>query len=95
MGLFRPTYVQYPSTLPPTHTQPTLPCDGSHSLVGHVQSLRTGGRWFDPRALPVFFPKIGVSLFDKIHSSLTAVHCFGKGYFGKQPVAWKEYCAEY
>ena len=30
-----------------------------------------------------------------IHFSLTAVHCFGDGYMGKQPVAWKEYCAEY
>ena len=31
---------------------------------------------------------------DKIHSSLTAVHCFNNSYVGKQPVAWKEYCAE-
>ena len=28
----------------------------------------------------------------RIHSSLTAVHCFDNGYVGKQPVAWKEYC---
>ena len=27
--------------------------------------------------------------------SLTAVHCYDSGYAGKQPVAWKEYCAEY
>ena len=32
---------------------------------------------------------------DKIPSSLTAVHCFDDGYVEKQPVAWKEYCAEY
>ena len=32
---------------------------------------------------------------DRIHSSLTAVHCFQNGYEGKQPLAWKEYCAEY
>ena len=32
---------------------------------------------------------------DRIHSSLTAVRCFDIGYVGKQPVAWKEYCAEY
>ena len=25
---------------------------------------------------------------------LTAVRCFDNGYVGKQPVAWKEYCAE-
>ena len=30
-----------------------------------------------------------------IHISLTAVHCFDNGYVGKQPVAWKEHCAEY
>ena len=30
-----------------------------------------------------------------MHSSLTAVRCFDNGYVGKQPVAWKEYCAEY
>ena len=32
---------------------------------------------------------------DSIHSSLTAVHCFDNVYVGKQPVAWKEYCAEH
>ena len=32
---------------------------------------------------------------DRIHSSLTAVRCFDNGYVGKQPVAWKEYCAEH
>ena len=30
-----------------------------------------------------------------IHSSLTAVRCLDNGYMRKQPVAWKEYCAEY
>ena len=25
----------------------------------------------------------------------TAVHCFHNGYVGKQPVAWKECCADY
>ena len=30
---------------------------------------------------------------DRIHSSLTTVHCFDNGYVGKQPVSWKEYCA--
>ena len=28
-----------------------------------------------------------------IHSSLAAVCCFDSGYLGKQPVAWKKYCA--
>ena len=60
-----------------------------------VEDLRTGGRWFDPRARPIFFPRIGDSHCDRIHSSLTAVHCFDNGYVGKQPVAWKEFCDEY
>ena len=32
---------------------------------------------------------------DRIHSSLTAVRCFDNSFVGKQPVAWKEYCAKY
>ena len=32
---------------------------------------------------------------DTFHSAFTAVHCFDNGYVGKQPVGWKEYCAEY
>ena len=32
---------------------------------------------------------------DRIHSSLIAVYCLDNSYVGKQPVAWKEYCAEY
>ena len=32
---------------------------------------------------------------DRIHFSLTADRCFDNGYLGKQPVAWKENCAEY
>ena len=43
----------------------------------------------------IFFPKIDDSHCDRIHSSLTAVHCFDNGCVGKQPVAWKEYCLEY
>ena len=32
------------------------------------------------------------SHFDRSHSFL---RCLDNGYVGKQPVAWKEYCAEY
>ena len=32
---------------------------------------------------------------DRTDSSLISVHCFDNGYKGKQPVAWKEYYAEY
>ena len=46
-------------------------------------------------AWPVFFPRINDSHCDRIHSSLTIVHCFDNGYVEKQAVAWKEYYAEY
>ena len=66
-----------------------------HSSVGSVLDLRTGSRWFDPPAQPIFFPRTDDSHCDRIHFSLITVHCFDNGYLGKQPVAWKEYCAEY
>ena len=42
-------------------------------------------------ALPTFFPRIDDSHCNRIHSFLTAVHCFENG---KQPMAWQEYCVE-
>ena len=45
--------------------------------------------------LAYFFPRIDYTHCDRIRSALTAVHCFDNGYLRKQPVAWKEYCAEY
>ena len=36
---------------------------------------------------PIFFSKIDDSHCDRIHSSLTTVHCFDDGYMGKQPMA--------
>ena len=62
-----------------------------HSSVGSAADSRTEGRWFDPRLDQYTFR----GLMIVIHSSLTAVRCFDKGYVGKQPVAWKEYCSEY
>ena len=62
--------------------------------VGSVADLRREGRWFDPCSANIL-PKIDDSHCDRIHSSLTAVRYFDNGYVGKQPVAWKEYCAEY
>ena len=41
-----------------------------------IQDLRLGGRLFELRAQPIFFPGIDDSHCDRIHSSLTAVHCF-------------------
>ena len=43
----------------------------------------------------IFFPRIEDSHCDRMHSSLTSVHCFDNGNVGKQPVAWKECCVEY
>ena len=60
------------------------------SSVGSVQDLRTEDRWFDLQARPIFFPRTDDSHCDKMHSSLTAVHCFEDGYLGKQLVAWKK-----
>ena len=44
------------------------------SPFSSVQGLRTGGRWFESPARPIFFPRIDDSHCDRIHSSLTAVH---------------------
>ena len=38
----------------------------------------------------IFFPRIDESKGDRIHSSLSVVHCFYNGYVGKKPVAWKK-----
>ena len=45
-------------------------------------------------ARPIFFPRMDDSHCDMIHSSLTAILCFGNGYVGKQPVALREYSAK-
>ena len=66
-----------------------------NSSVGSAQDLKTGSHWFDLGLGQNFFKRNDDSHCDRIYCSLTAVHCFPKGYIGKQPVAWKEYCAEY
>ena len=63
-----------------------------HSSVSSVPDLRTGGL---SQARPIFFLRIDDSHCDRIHSSLTSVNCFDNGCVRKQPVAWKEFCAEY
>ena len=59
------------------------------------KTWQTGRRWFESPARPIIFPRIDDSHCDRILASLTAVHCFDDAYVRKQPVAWKEYCAEY
>ena len=54
-----------------------------HGSVRIAQDLRTEGHWSDPHHC------------NRIHSSLTAVHCFNNDNVGNWPVAWIEYCAEY
>ena len=65
-----------------------------HCSVGSIADLRTGGHWFNPRLSQHSFRGLMIAT-DRIHSSLTEVHCFDNGYVRKQLVAWKEYCAEY
>ena len=62
-----------------------------YSLVGSVQDLRSLVR---SPARPIFFLRIDDGHCDRIHFSPTTLHCFDNGYVGKQPVAWKEYCAD-
>ena len=65
----------------------------THSSVGSVQDLRTGV--IGSILQPIFFSRTDDSHCDRIHSSLTAVHCFDDDYVAKQPFAWKEYCVAY
>ena len=66
-----------------------------HSPVGSNTDLRTGRLLVRSPARLIFFSGTDDSNCDRIHSSLTAVRCFDNGYVGKQPVVWKEYCAEH
>ena len=66
-----------------------------HNTLSKPLAAYPGSGWVDPRVRPMFFPRIDYGHCDRVHSSLTAAHCFGNGYLGKQAVAWKEYCAEY
>ena len=41
------------------------------------------GHWFVPHAQPILFPRIDDSHCNRIHSPLTAVHCFDDDFVGK------------
>ena len=71
----------------------TIKRSESHSSVGSVADLRTGGCWLDRSKYS--FRGLMIVTATGFHSSLTAVRSFDNVYVGKQPVAWKEYCAEY
>ena len=64
-----------------------------HGLRAQYLSRKREG--LENRKSLVWSPRIGDSLCDRIHPSFPVVHCFDKGRLGKQPVAKKEYCAEY
>ena len=53
--------------------------------------LKIRGLWFESTVWPMCFPRINNINCDRIHSSLTTVHCFNNCYVGKQPLTWKEY----
>ena len=50
--------------------------DSRIAKLDSVQDLRTGGRGFDPRARSIFCSRTDDKHCDRIHSSLTSVHCF-------------------
>ena len=80
---------------PSLSSNPLLFTPSLRSSVRRVADFSTRGRCFDSPARPIFFPRTDDSHCDRIHSSLTAVHCFNNCYVGEQPLAWKKYCAGY
>ena len=72
-------------------------CTESYSSFGSIQDPVLENRMPLIRSpvWPIFLLRTDDSHCDRIHSSLPAVHCFDNGYVGKQPLAWREYCAEY
>ena len=67
-----------------------------HRSVCSVPDLRTRGRWFDPRLGQYSFRGLMIVIATGFIplSPLSCVY-MDNDYMGKQPVAWKEYCAEY
>ena len=65
-----------------------------HSSVGSVANLIIGGHLFDPLLGQYSFQRMMIVIVTGF-IPFTAVHCFHNGYVGKQPVAWKECCADY
>ena len=65
-----------------------------HSSVGSVADLRTGGHWFDPRLGQYSFRRLMIVIATGFIplSPLSIVSRMVM--LGKQPAAWKEYCAE-
>ena len=66
-----------------------------HSSVGSVADLRTGGGWFDPRLSQYSFRGLTISIATGFITLSPLSIVSNNGYVGKQPVAWKQCCAEY
>ena len=66
-----------------------------HSSVGSVADLRTGGHFIDPRLGQYSFRGLMIVIATGFIplAPLSVVSIMVK--WGKQPVAWKEYFAEY
>ena len=66
-----------------------------HGSVGSVVDLRTGGRWPDSQLGQYSFQGLMIVIATGFIPLSPLVRCFDNSYLGKQPVVWKDYCAEY
>ena len=67
-----------------------------HSSVSSIVDLGTRGCWFSPLLCQYcFWGQIMVIATGFIPLSLLSIVSTIELYVGKQPLAWKEYCAEY
>ena len=66
-----------------------------HNSVSSIVDLKTGGRWFDPHLGLYSFGGLMLIITTGFIPLSPLSVVFDNGYVGKQPVAWKEYCAEY
>ena len=74
---------------------------GRSPVTQSRRRLENGSRWFEPSAWPIFLMIviakgfIHCSCINSILTSIYRIRLLNDGHVGKQPVAWKEYCAEY
>ena len=64
------------------------------SYLDHTSRLENRRSLVRSPTRPISFLRIDDGHCNRFHSSLTDGSSFYNGYVGKQPVAWKEYCAE-
>ena len=66
----------------------------SHRSVDSVADLKTGGHWFNPRHGQYSFRGLRIVIATRF-IPLSPLSVVSIMVVGEQPVAWKEYCAEY